>query len=214
MEICGEPVREAGVRKSPPKPESASGCPVPRAAGSERALGESGGNRVVGTIWVPPVDDDPRSCARERSIESPAAGGPNPPAPSFPSSSSGHMDRSCAEPVGVGGVRVAIWAYGAVRNCSAKPWGSTPCTGPRASRSMAIRHPTNCHPFTSMGWRPSGRANVGHFQCSLTTGPVVVGTIRSDRVVIKDFATDDYLPLSCPREVLAPGLPIRSNTAC
>ena len=38
-------------------------------------------------------------------------------------------------------------------NCSAKPWGSTSCAEPTASRSMAPGHPTKCYPFTSMGWR-------------------------------------------------------------
>ena len=33
---------------------------------------------------------------------------------------------------------------------------------------------------------------------------MVVGTIRLDRVVRKDFAPDDHLPLSDPREVLLP----------
>ena len=76
-------------------------------------------------------------------------------------------------------------------NCSVRPWGSTSCAGPAASRSMATGHPTKCHPFTSMAWRPRAEKR-----------PVVVGTIQSDRVMRKDFAADDHLPLSCPQEVL------------
>ena len=58
---------------------------------------------------------------------------------------------------------------------------------------MATGHPTKCHPFTSMGstYRVEKR-------------PVVVRTIRLDRVVCKDFAADDHLPLSSLRQVLSP----------
>ena len=53
-----------------------------------------------------------------------------------------------------------------------------------------------------MGWRHKAEERL-----------VVVGTIRSDRVVRKDFEADDRLPLSCPWEVLPPqrGLKPDSN---
>ena len=57
----------------------------------------------------------------------------------------------------------------------------------------AEQAPEKCHPFPSMGWRHR-----------VEKRPVVVGTIRSDPVVCKDFAADDHLPLSYPREVLVP----------
>ena len=78
-------------------------------------------------------------------------------------------------------------------NRSVRPWGSTYCAGPTASRSMATGHRTKCHPFTSMGSRNR-----------VEKRPVVVGTIVADRGVYKDFAADDHLALSCSREVLPP----------
>ena len=87
-------------------------------------------------------------------------------------------------------VPISNWSAG---NRSVKLWGASSCAGPMASRSMATEHPTKCHPFTTMGWRHRAEKR-----------PVLVGTIRSDRVVRKDFEADDRLPLSCMREVLPP----------